>query len=145
MSPEDIVEGSRNRAPRSERFSESKYSMWSAYDMDRRGERHDRVWDDIEEAAKAEPFLKAELDALFTRVHGGATAPSGYLVVKAQWLKLEKSDCEGGLRSYSLLDAEVLLVVNHMVRLSGLRCSDGKGGPQQRELRSLTEAKAAVR
>jgi len=52
----------------------------------------------------------------------------GYLVVKAQWLKLENQDCEGGLRSYTLLDAEVLLVVNHMVRISGLQFSPGKGG-----------------
>ena len=33
-----------------------------------------------------------------------------------------------------------MLVVNHIVRLSGLRFSDGKGGPQQRELRSVIEA-----
>ena len=37
-----------------ERFSASKYSAWSAYDMDRQGERHDHVWDDVEEAVKAE-------------------------------------------------------------------------------------------
>jgi hypothetical protein len=60
----------------------------------------------------------------------------GWLIVKAKWLKLEKADCEGGLRAYSLLDAEVLLVVNHMVRLGGLRFADGKGGPAGRELRA---------
>ena len=53
------------------------------------------------------------------------TIESGYLVVKAQWLKLEKKNCEGGVRSYTLLDSEILLVVNHMdmVSLSGLHFS----------------------
>ena len=60
----------------------------------------------------------------------------GWLVVKAQWLKLEKKECEGGLRAYSLLDGEVLLVVNHTVRLGGLQFAQGKGGPQGRELRA---------
>ena len=83
---------------------------------------------------KGKPFEATE-----ATLHATDAIEPGYLVVKAQWLKLEKSDCEGGLRSYSLLDAEVLLVVNHMVRLAGLQLSDGKGGPQQRELRSLTE------
>lgn len=63
----------------------------------------------------------------------------GFLVVKAQWLKLESKSCEGGLRSYTLLDAEVLLVVNHLVRLSGLQFAASKGGPQGRSLRN-TEA-----
>ena len=67
------------------------------------------------------------------------TIEAGFLVVKAQWLKLVQKECEGGLRSYSLLDAEVTLVVNHMVRLSGLKFSHGKGGPQERELRSATD------
>ena len=57
------------------RFTKTKYSQWSAYEMDRRGERHNRVWDNVEEAAKAEPTLKAELDALFSRVHGAAVRP----------------------------------------------------------------------
>jgi hypothetical protein len=70
---------------------------------------------------------------------------AGFLVVKAQWLKLEKKDLEGGMRSYTLLDAEVLLVVNHMVRLSGLQFSSYKGGPQGRELRGAsTEAGAKL-
>ena len=46
------------------------------------------------------------------------------------------------MRAYSLLDAEVLLVVNHMVRLAGLCFADGKGGPQGRELRPPTKPKA---
>ena len=42
----------------------------------------------------------------------------------------------GGLRSYSLLYAETLIIVNHAVRLSGLTLSQGKGGPAGRTLRS---------
>ena len=43
-----------------------------------------------------------------------------YLVVKAQWLRLEQRECEaeGKLRSYTLLEAETLIIVNHMVRLA---------------------------
>ena len=48
-------------------------------------------------------------EATEATLHATDAIEPGYLVVKAQWLKLEKRDCEGGLRSYSLLDAEVLL------------------------------------
>ena len=65
---------------------------------------------------------------------------AGYLVVKAQWLKLENKDLEGDMRSYTLLDAEVTLVVNHMVRLTGLQFSAFKGGPQSWELRGVLQA-----
>ena len=44
-------------------------------------------------------------------------------MVKAQWLRLEQRECEGKLRSYTLLEAETLIIVNHMVRLAGLRFS----------------------
>ena len=64
------------------------------------------------------------------------TIPAGYLVVKAQWLRLEQRECEGKLRSYTLLEAETLIIVNHMVRLAGLRFSPGPGGPADRQLRS---------
>ena len=63
----------------------------------------------------------------------------GYLVVKAQWLRLEQRECEGKLRSYTLLEAETLIIVNHMVRLAGLRFSPGPGGPADRQLRSARE------
>ena len=43
---------------------------------------------------------------------------------------------EGRLRSYSLLDAETLFLINHTVRLSGMTLSQGKGGPAGRALRS---------
>ena len=36
----------------------------------------------------------------------------------------------------------MLLVVNHMVRLDGLRFADGKGGPAGRELRGPAKPKA---
>ena len=34
--------------------------------------------------------------------------------------RLEQRECEGKLRSYTLLEAETLIIVNHMVRLGGL-------------------------
>ena len=43
---------------------------------------------------------------------------------------------EGRLRSYSLLDAETLFLINHTVHLSGMTLSPGKGGPAGRALRS---------
>ena len=62
------------------------------------------------------------------------TIPAGYLVVKAQWLRLEQRECEGKLRSYTLLEAETLIIVNHMVRLAGLRFSPGRPcGPPAEE------------
>ena len=75
-------------------------------------------------------------------LHATDRIQQGWLVVKAKWLKLEKKDCEGGLRAYSTLDAEVLLLVNHMVRLSGLAFAAGKGGPAGRELRAPAKPKA---
>ena len=48
-------------------------------------------------------------------------------------------ECEGKLRSYTLLEAETLIIVNHMVRLAGLRFSPGPGGPVDRQLRSARE------
>ena len=43
------------------------------------------------------------------------------------------------LRSYTLLAAETLIIVTHMVRLAGLRFSPGPGGPADRQLRSARE------
>ena len=40
------------------------------------------------------------------------------------------------LRSYTLLAAETLIIVNHMVRLAGLRFSPGASRPADRQLRS---------
>ena len=57
----------------------------------------------------------------------------------AEWLRLEQRECEGKLRSYTLLEAETLIIVNHMVRLAGLRFSPGPGGPADRQLRSARE------
>ena len=56
---------------------------------------------------KGKPF-EAKEDML----HGTDRIEKGYLIVKAQWLKLKEKSGEGGRRSYTLLDAEVLLVVN---------------------------------
>ena len=91
---------------------------------------------------KGKPF-EAEEDML----HGTDRIQKGYLIVKAQWLKLKEKSGEGGRRSYTLLDGEILLVVNTMVRLSGLQFDKGKGGPAGRELRTpkgLKESAAKV-
>ena len=42
-------------------------------------------------------------------------------------VKLKEKSGEGGRRSYTLLDGEILLVVNTMVRLSGLQFDKGQG------------------
>ena len=64
----------------------------------------------------------------------------GYLVVRAQWLslRLEQRECEGKLRSYTLLAAETLIIVNHMVRLA---CASR---PADRQLRSAREALLSI-
>ena len=58
-------------------------------------------------------------------------------MVRAQWLslRLEQRECEGKLRSYTLLAAETLIIVNHMVRLAGLRFSPC-GPPAEERARS---------
>ena len=80
-----VINGSRNSsAP--ERFSESKYSQWSAYDMDRRGERHEPTTRKaVEEACAAEPALAASLEELYSRLRAvassaAATDPTSELV-----------------------------------------------------------------
>ncbi|EOD31043.1 hypothetical protein EMIHUDRAFT_203121 [Emiliania huxleyi CCMP1516] len=65
------------------------------------------------------------------------TIPAGYLVVKAQWLRLEQRECEGKLRCSRPRRSSSW--VNHMVRLAGLRFSPGPGGPSDRQLRSARE------
>jgi hypothetical protein len=44
---------------------------------------------------------------------------------------------------YTLLDAEVLLVVNHTVRQAGLQFSKGPGGPAERVTKSAAKAAEA--
>jgi hypothetical protein len=51
--------------------------QWSVYEMDRRGERHDRVWDAVDEAAAASPDLKAELEALLSGMRTAAAPRTG--------------------------------------------------------------------
>ena len=46
---------------------------------------------------------------------------------------------QASLLTYTLLEAETLIIVNHMVRLAGLRFSPGPGGPADRQLRSARE------
>ena len=42
-------------------------------------------------------------------LHGTDRIEKCYLIVKAQWLKLKEKSGEGGRRSYTLLDGEILL------------------------------------
>ena len=59
------------------RFSESEYSQWSAYDLSRRDERHDRLHAAVNEARSSEPALAAELEALFAQLRAATSAPAG--------------------------------------------------------------------
>ena len=88
---------------------------------------------------KGKPFEATE-----DHYHSTDHIEKGFLIVKAQWLKLKEKNGEGGRRSYTLLDAEVHLVVNHTVRLSGLRFDPAKGGPAGRVLRGRKEAAAKI-
>ena len=72
-----IITAARDRHSVADPFLESEHSQWLAYNMDRRGERHDRVRADVEEATTAEPSLKAELEVLFRRVRRTASMPAG--------------------------------------------------------------------
>lgn len=69
-------------------------------------------------------------------LHATDHIEKGFLVVKAQWLILKERNGEGGRRSYTMLDEEVLVVVNTMVRLGGLKFDHAKGGPAERTLRT---------
>lgn len=53
-------------------------------------------------------------------------------MAEAQWFKLENPRQRG----YKLQPEKVLILVNAMVRLAGLKFASSRGGPQQRELRS---------
>ena len=57
-------------------FINSSYAQWSAYNLGRLGERHERMRKEVEEASKAAPDLKAELDALLSRLHAAGTSTS---------------------------------------------------------------------
>lgn len=62
----------------------------------------------------------------------GQEFEAGWFVVEAQWYKLEKPR----LRGYKLQPEKTFILVNAMVRLSNLKFSGSRGGPQHRELRS---------
>ena len=64
VDPANIVASERSRAA-PERFSESEYSQWSAYDMSRLDGRHDSVREAVDEARSSE--LSGRLAARFVR------------------------------------------------------------------------------
>ena len=73
VDPANIVASERSRAA-PERFSESKYSQWSAYDMSRLDGRHNSVREAVDEARSSEPTLAAELDSLFSQLYATTSA-----------------------------------------------------------------------
>jgi hypothetical protein len=75
---DDILPLGAQRARKApERFSESDYSQWSAYDMSRRDGRHAAVYAAVDEARSSEPALAAELEALFSRVRATTSETAG--------------------------------------------------------------------
>lgn len=65
-------------------------------------------------------------------IFAGQQFEAGWIVVEAQWYKLEKPS----LRGYKLLSERTFILVNAMVRLSNLKFAGSRSGPQHRELRS---------
>ena len=97
-------------------------------------------------------------------VHATSVFEEGWLIVQAQYYKLEQVDplaahrthhtapispCVAPLsqvseRGYRLLPEKRYLVVNSLVRLKGLEFSRTQGGPQQRSLRGSATGPAAA-
>lgn len=64
----------------------------------------------------------------------------GDCVINISYFKLEEQDLEGGFDSYSLVEGktnERMIHVSSLIRLKGLKFSQGPGGPQVREMRSV--------
>ena len=80
-------------------------------------------------ASSAQPSLPLPTSIL---IHAGSEFEEGWLIVKCQYYKLEQVSERG----YRLLPAIKYLVVNAMVRISGLGFIRAQGGPQQRNLRT---------
>ena len=87
---------------------------------------------------------KAHTLAEDTVVNTPTPSPRAISWSRRSGFRLEQRECEGKLRSYTLLEAETLIIVNHMVRLAGLRFSPGPGGPADRQLRSAREARLSI-
>ena len=87
---------------------------------------------------------KAQTLAEDTVVNTPTPSPRAISWSRRSGFRLEQRECEGKLRSYTLLAAETLIIVNHMVRLAGLRFSPGPGGPADRQLRSAREARLSI-
>eukprot|EP00966_Prymnesium_polylepis_P257580 5950579-Prymnesium_polylepis.1 len=66
---------------------------------------------------------------------------AGDLVVRVSYYKLIHPNVEGGFRTYKLLDGkqlERMIHVSSLIRLQGLKFSQGPGGPAGRVPRSAT-------
>ena len=73
-------------------------------------------------------------------IHAGCAFEEGWLIVKCQYYKIEQVSERG----YRLLPEIKYLVVNCMVRLSGLAFNRTQGGPQNRKLRTTATGPAAA-
>ena len=80
---------------------------------------------------------KAHTLAEDTVVNTPTPSPRAISWSRRSGFRLEQRECEGKLRSYTLLEAETLIIVNHMVRLAGLRFSPGRpcGPPAEKRAR----------
>ena len=77
---------------------------------------------------------KAHTLAEDTGVNTPTPSPRAISWSRRSGFRLAQRECEGKLRSYTLLEAETLIIVNHMVRLAGLRFSPGRPcGPPAEE------------
>ena len=73
-------------------------------------------------------------------VHATSVFEEGWLIVPAQYYKLEQVSERG----YRLLPEKRFLVVNALIRLKGLAFHRTQGGPQQRDLRTTATGPAAA-
>ena len=73
-------------------------------------------------------------------VHAGSVFEEGWLIVQAQYYKLEQVSERG----YRLILAKKYFVVNSLIRLTGIGFSRSQSGPQQRQFRTTATGPAAA-
>ena len=76
---------------------------------------------------------KAHTLAEDTVVNTPTPSPRAISWSRRSGFRLEQRECEGKLRSYTLLEAETLIIVNHMVRLALLARPGRPCGPPAEE------------
>ena len=73
-------------------------------------------------------------------IHAGIEFEEGWLIVQAQYYKLEQTSERG----YRLLPEKKYFVVNALIRLTGIEFCRTQGGPQQRDFRTTATGPAAA-